>query len=143
MFKDRTNKFVYSQGLKENAFSLIEILVALSILAFVLTAFHTSLTQASNSIKNAEIKSEAQIAAQQVLDVLRLANPSTLPRTRTSDPAENIIVGRTTYQVLVTYCSNLTYCPPTTTNDTRHVAVDVKYNNQLVYEVESVFTKLN
>lgn len=128
---------------KEGAFSLLEMLVAISILAGVLSAFHGSLTQASNSIKNAEIKSEAQIAAQQVLDVLRLANPISLPGTTTIDATKNIVVGKTTYQVKVTYCKNLTYCPPATTPKTRHIAVDVNYNNKLVYEVESVFTKLN
>ncbi len=140
---DRTNKITCTQVQREQAFSLIEMLVSISILGFVLSAFHTSLTQASNSIKNAEIKSEAQIAGQQILDVVRLSNPATLPSSTTSTAAQNIVVGNTTYQVTVTYCRNLTYCPPTTTNDTRHVAVDVRYNNQLIFEVESVFTKLN
>lgn len=143
MFKDRTNTRASFVLAKEDAFSLLEMLVAISILAFVLTAFHSSLSHASTSIKNAEIKSEAQIAGQQVLDLIRLSNPAILPDTITSDAAENIIVGNTTYQVVATYCRNENYCPPITTNDTRHVAVDVYFNNELIFEVESVYTKLN
>ncbi len=136
-------KFLGEKCISSQGFSLMEVMVALMIIGIVSTTFSSAVMQANSMLKLAEIKSEAQIAAQQVFDQIRLDDTTTMPTTESSDPAVNIVFGNKTYNVVVTYCSNLTYCPPTASNETRHLKVVVSYNSKEVYEVESVLTKLN
>ncbi len=136
-------KFLGRNFNSASGFSLIEVLVALIIIGIVSATFSTSVMQANSMLRLGEIKSEAQIAAQQVFDQMRLENTTTMPSTVTSNAPINITFGARTYQVVVTYCSNMTYCPPTATSETRHLKVVVTYDSKEVYEVESVLTKLN
>ncbi|NLF25020.1 MAG: type II secretion system protein [Deltaproteobacteria bacterium] len=119
-------------------FTLVEVLVALGVLALVTSAVAPSFLRFMHYNTRTEIKTEAIQAAQRVLDELRLSDPRTLP-TSGSTPSETVMVGGRSYDVTVSYCENATYCP---SENTRHLTVDVVYKGEQVYEVETVYTRL-
>lgn len=121
-----------------SGFTLLEVLVALTILALGMTAvapgFHT---QAKFNYR-AEIKTAAIQAAQLKLDRLRLLDPMTLPSTGTSN-LEAILIGGREFVVESGYCEDSQYC---VSNRMRHITVRVYYRDMQVYEIETVYTKL-
>jgi len=120
------------------AFSLLEVLVSLSIFSVgalaAASAFSTQLSFNSQS----ETRSGAIMAAQQVLDEIRISDPASLPSSGTS-AAQNITIGNKLYVVTVTYCSPSTYC---TSTNIRALKAIVKHNNSTVYTVDTIYAQL-
>jgi general secretion pathway protein I len=118
-------------------FTLLEALVALAILgialAGLLPAFQTFLD--ANSVS--EERSNAVAAAQQVMELLRQQDPSSLPSSGTST-VETIQVGDHEYEVVATYCAEADYC----STAARHIVLEVSFAGNAVYQVETVFTQL-
>lgn len=122
---------------QERGFTLLETLVALSLFAIVsvsmLPAFigHLKINQRS------ELKTGAIQAAQIVLEELRLENPETLPQL---GQIENLSVpsAERIYAVEVVYCGVTTHC----TTRSRQVDLTVRYQNEVLYEISTVFTRL-
>ena len=84
------------------------------------------------------IRIQAISAAQQVLDGLRVSDPSTFPTTG-SDAARNVQIAGRTFSVVVTYCAITSLCTAVTT---RHLRASVNYKGKKRYEVDTVFSQL-
>ena len=76
-------------------------------------------------------------ASQQVLEALRLEDPEAMPSSGSLSP-QTITVGSQQFQAIVSFCVNNIYC----TTTSRHVTVDLFVDGMKVYDVETVFTKL-
>ena len=146
---------------------LIEVLVAIAILATILVFIVPSFTFYLQVNTQSEIRTQAVTLAQEALEQLRLFDPRLLPTSGeypisadytnssstpqtcpdssngntsngTTNPCEVERHGRK-YEVKVAFCpENTSYC----NDNQRHVRVEVKYRGDTVYEVETVFTKL-
>ena len=125
----------------KSGFTLLEFIVSMGILSFAISGFLSSSISMSNMLSKSDIQSKAILVAQEVLDEIRLYDLNTLPSTQQSDAAINITVDGTTLSAIVTYCKNSTYCPPTSSNDVRHINVDIYYQGKKVYDIETVYTK--
>lgn len=133
----RTSEFTSSPS-HESGFSLIEVMAALFIVSLVSAFMATGFVAQLKYNQDAEIKSAAVSAAQTVLEELRTIDPATMPNSGSTAP-ESITVGRFTFDVTTSYCSNATYC---TSNAFRHVRVSVAQRGQVKYDVETVFSQL-
>lgn len=126
--------------------SLIEVLVSISLLGIVTTVFITSSISMSRMLSNAETKSQAVLAAQEVLEPLRQEKPSNLPDTLTvQSPVEVDLNGRI-YDVIITYCEEAQYCSSNVTGGlvgSRHIKAEVLYEGESYYEIETVFTEFS
>ena len=118
-------------------FTLLEAILALALLAIVLTgllpAFFVCLT---TNTRNEE-RTQAAAVAQRAMENLRLQNPASLPSSGSSSP-EFVVVGNREFEVVERYCVRSEYCG----TDSRHLVVDVSYGGRRVISVESVFTRL-
>lgn len=117
--------------------TLIETLVALAILGISLAGILPSfVTQLHSNTRNEE-RSGAVIAAQWVLDSLRLQDPSTLPATGASAP-QLVTIGASPYEVTTRYCQRTAFCGV----NSRHLRIEVRLRNRELYDVETVYTRL-
>jgi len=118
-------------------FTLVESLVALSILGIALAAMMPGfLTQTDVNTLNEE-RWGAVEAAQQVMEELRQVNPGSLP-TSGSAATQVVTVGNRDYEVVVSYCRRNEYCG----SDSRHLAAEVQFGGRVIYTVETVYTRL-
>lgn len=123
--------------MNERGFSLVESLCALAILAIALLGVVPTFYVLVNVDTLSEQRSNAVAAAQQVMEGLRQASPSSLPTSGTS-AVQRVSVGRRDYEVTAHYCVNSTFC----TADMRHIVLDVSFGGRNVYIVETVYTRL-
>ncbi len=124
-------------AVSERGFTLVEAAMALLILAVVLVGVLPAFTMLLNANTRSEVRSEAVGATQIVLEGLRLSDPSTMPNEGADDPVYHTI-GDRDFEVITRYCIRPEYCGPTS----RHLLVEVFLDNRKVYDVETVFTKL-
>lgn len=118
-------------------FSLVETLVALAILGIALTGILPSfLSQAQTNSRCAE-RSGAVLAAQQMLESMRLTDPETMPDEGAAAP-QLLTIGGVEYEVVVRYCANEALCNPVS----RHITVDVNLRGRKIYDVETIYTQL-
>lgn len=122
----------------KKGFTLVELLVALGIFSVAMAAVVPALINFAQSNTKNEQRMGAVVAAQQRLDELRLVDPATLPTN--GSVTANYDSGDRTYSVQTYYCSNNTYCATTTM---RHIKVQVRYKNKLLYEAETVYAQLS
>lgn len=120
----------------QDGFSLVEVMFSIAIFAVaslgVAKAFSTHL-QINTA---AERKSGAILAAQQVLDELRLEDPASFPSSGTE--TRSVTVGRRTFSVVVTYCVLAAYCSGTS----RSLDISVLHNGAVQFEVQTVYAQL-
>lgn len=128
-------KFISSK--KICGFTLLEVLVSLVLFSIAGIAMAKSFTHHLSTNTRNEQRSAAVMAAQQVLDGLRVLDPATFPSSGST--TQNITVGIRTFSVTTTYCSNITYCP---NNNTKHIKVDVKLRGTTIYSVSTVYVQL-
>lgn len=117
-----------------NGFSLIEALVAVSILSIALAAIAPIFISYAQVNRESQYKTQALALAQQIVDGLRQREFSEWP---TSGRTEAVSSDGTEYQTRVSYCTgSLTYC----SDGARHLKVEVSKNDKIYYQVETVYT---
>ncbi len=122
----------------QRGFTLIEVMISLLIFSVVLGGMAPAFVSQLKSNSRSQIRTEAIAVSQQVMDSLRLQNPSTLPVSGSSSP-EIITFGNRSYSAVAFYCEATAYC---TTANNRHITVRVSHNNVQVFETQSVYTQL-
>jgi len=127
--------------MKDAGFTLIEVLVALTIMGIISVAMAPSFISHARMNTMSEKKTEAIQAAQMILDGTRIQDMSSLP-TSGSATAVSVDIGDRVYEVVVKYCEASQYCPPTVSNNTRHITAEVFLDGDEIYELQTVFTKL-
>ena len=125
-------------AVNERGTTLVEALFAIAILGFAVSGIMGGLMTLVDASGNSEDRSMAIPASQQVLEALRLQDPELDMPDSGSDPPQTITVGSQQFQAIVHYCLNQTYC----TTTSKHVTVDLYVDGMKVYDVETVFTKL-
>lgn len=123
--------------MSERGFTLLEALIAMAILGIVLAGLVPAFQAFMDANSVSEERSNAVAAAQQVMEILRQEDPSGLPSSGTSS-VQTVSVGNHDYEVVATYCSKPSYC----SSAARHIIVEVSFAGSAVYQVESVFTRL-
>ncbi len=132
--------YLYSlHNTRSKGFTVLEVLVALALLAVVIASASSSLVTHQSYNHDGEVRSEAAIAAQTVLDEIRQLDIKTLPTSGFENPRIKTLNSNRPYSVVVTYCANLTLC---SSNTVRHLSVEVKHRDKVVYNTETVFTDL-
>lgn len=123
--------------MKEKGFTLIEVIIAMTILGVGLAAM-APLFLAHLQINNrSELRNGAVLVAQQTLDTLRLQNPITMPTSGSTTP-QSVTMGGRTYKVITTYCVFTNYC----NSGSRHIRVEVQFRGKTLYTVDTVYTQL-
>ena len=123
--------------MNEKGFTVIETLLAILLLGVVLTGIVPGFLTFLDTNTSSEESSDAVAAAQFVLERLRLEDPSTLPSSGSSKP-EIVDVGGHEYEVVNHYCTVKEFCG----TDSRHIRVEVFYGGESLFEIESVYTRL-
>jgi len=121
---------------KEKGFSLIEVMVSLSILGFTSSLMLTSFINQIRTINRSVIKSGAVLAASFVLDDIRAGDISALPMSG-EDEAIRVVKDSKDYDIFISYCLDSTFC----STNTREITAKVFYNLKEVYSVKTVYTK--
>ncbi len=121
----------------ERGLTLVETMFAVAILGFAVSGIMVAFMTLVDASSNSEERSMAIPASQQVLEALRLQDPEAMPSSGSLSP-QTITVGAQQFQAVVSFCTNNIYC----TTTSRHVTVDLFVDGVKVYDVETVFTKL-
>jgi len=121
----------------DQGFSLIESLIGLALLAVVLASLLPAFLTLMDANTFSEEHSAALAAGQRAMEKLRLTDPGSLPA-QGSSPAQVIVVDGREFEVLTHYCRVAEYC----TGDTRHVTVEIRYGGHEVYDVDTVYTRM-
>lgn len=119
-------------------FTLVEVMVALTIFALVSASMMGAFLQQSRFNTLSEQKTEAIAAAQLVMDEIRVMDPASLPGSGSWEP-EEIEIGDRVYQVRASFCERAELC---LSNSIRHVTVSVEHNGRPMFEVETVYAQL-
>lgn len=117
--------------------SLVEALVAIAILGIALAAAVPGFLLQAETNTRSEVRTGAVAAAQVVLEQYRLADPSTLPSSGTQ-AADPVRLGPRTYEISAEFCSVAELCD----SESRHIVVEVRHESEIIYTVETVFTRL-
>ncbi len=121
---------------EEKGFSVIEVMISISLFAVALGAIATSSYKNMNFNTIMEQKSVATTVAQQMLEDFRQGDPVALPTSGTT--SVNIVRGNRTFVATTTYCATPAYC----TTSSRHLSVTVSYKNKSLVTLSTVFTAL-
>lgn len=123
--------------------TLIEALVAVSILAILLAAVVPAFTNALRINTRSESRSQAVAAAQTVLESLRAQPPSAWPAYSAGGdpPVQQVEVGRRTFDVTVRYQE---YCDASGDcfDNAREIDLEVSFRDEVRYTVSTVYTEL-
>ena len=123
----------------QQGFTLVEVLVALGIFAFLISVASSSLRMNMTTNYRGQLRFEAAQAAQTIIDEIRYEDVSELPTSGLEDVREIHIDTTRSYEVHVEYCSDTTHC---TSNDVRQIEVWVKHRGQTIYQTETIFTAM-
>jgi prepilin-type N-terminal cleavage/methylation domain-containing protein len=123
--------------LNARGFSLIESLIGLALLAVVLVSLLPAFLTLMDANTFSEEHSAALAAGQRVMERLRLTDPGSLPSTGSSAVQVVVVDGRE-FEVLAHYCRVAEYC----SGETRHVTVVIRYGGHEVYDVDTVYTRM-
>jgi len=118
-------------------FSLIESLIGLALLAIVLASLLPAFLTLMDANTFSEEHSAALAAGQRAMERLRLIDPGSLPTAGSSEVQVIVVDGRE-FEVLAHYCGVAEYCA----GDTRHVRVEIRYGGHEVYDVDTVYTRM-
>jgi prepilin-type N-terminal cleavage/methylation domain-containing protein len=123
--------------MSERGFTVLESLVALGILGVALAAMVPSFQTFMDANSVSETRSNGLAAAQEVMEILRQQDPSTLPTSGASSP-QAVQIGEHVYEVVARYCESSEFCNA----DSRHIIVEVSFAGKSIYVVETVYTRL-
>ena len=115
---------------------ILEVVIAMAILIIALTALIPSFIYYLRTNTSSEVRTQAIIVAQQVLEELRLKDPASLPTQGQQTITRN--QGGRSFTVVVNYCQDPSLC----SGNARHLVLEVKQGGKRVYEVETVYTSL-
>jgi general secretion pathway protein I len=118
-------------------FTLLESVVALAILGIALAGMLPCFQRFMDANTSSEEHSNAVAVGQEIMEFLRQQDPGSLPTSGDSG-VQTMRVGLHEYEFVVKYCEVSTYCGTAS----RHVVVEVRFAGKIIYEVESVFTRL-
>lgn len=121
----------------QRGFTLMEVMVATVVFGLVATTMASSFISQARFNYNSSVQSGATVAAQQVMDELRLMDITSLPTSGSS--AQTRAVGARTYTITTSYCVIPAYCA---TASTRHLQVQVAHRGRDIYAIETIFTQL-
>jgi prepilin-type N-terminal cleavage/methylation domain-containing protein len=119
----------------EQGFTLVEVIVAMVIFVIAISLVVPAFTSFLSLNSGNEQQTQAVRAAQQVLDRIRLQDPTSLT---TNPPVQSVAVGGHPYQVAVVYCYTAAYCDP----GSKDVEVEVSDNGKLLFSAETVYTQV-
>lgn len=126
----------------EDGLTLVEALIAVSILAILLGAVVPAFVDALRINTSSETRSQAVAAAQTVLDSLRAEPPDAWPAYVAGEPpVRQVEVGRRTFDVTIRYreyCDDDGEC----FDNAREIDVEVSFRDQVRYRVSTVYTEL-
>ncbi|MCC6220931.1 MAG: type II secretion system protein [Deltaproteobacteria bacterium] len=122
----------------EQGSSLLEVMVSISILGLVMAGIMPAFVYHTRFNTQSELRTDAIMAAQFVLDQIRLQDPNTLPTSGSTGPT-GVNIGDRLFNVTNYYCEDADYCASA---NNRHIRVEAAYNNSVIYDVETVFTQL-
>lgn len=123
----------------ERGFNLVEVLASLGLMAVMSWSLLGGFVGQAKVNTFSEVRSQAAVAAQEVLDGYRQQDPALLPTSGTV-VVNNTIDGRT-YEVTTSFCLNATYCPASSTR-IRHLEATVRFGGLVVYQTETVYVQL-
>lgn len=116
--------------------TLIEAVIAIAILAILMAGLVPGFVSFSQTNTRMELRSGAVAVAQQVMDGLRVTGVPVGVTTRTVDS------GVRTYNVNIFVCSEgSANC--FTSNDARHIRLEVSFDGVTHYQVETVYTSFD
>jgi prepilin-type N-terminal cleavage/methylation domain-containing protein len=121
----------------QRGFTLLEGLLALAILGIALAGILPAFFGYMHVNTRNEVRTGAVAAAQQQMEALRFADPSTMPSSGSTGPSY-VAIEKREYELVSRYCIRSEFC----STNSRHVLVEVGYGGNVVYQTESVFTKL-
>lgn len=121
----------------ERGFTVLEAILAMSILAIALVGVLPSFGTMLDANTLSETRSDAVAAAQLVVEDLRRQDMTELPSTGSS-PVFFIELGSREFEGRIHYCPDPTYCTP----GSRFLVVEIFFGGRTVYRVETVFTQL-
>jgi type II secretion system protein I len=122
---------------QQQGFNLIEVLVAMALIAVVSNSMVASFATQSRFNSNAEERTRASQVAQVVLDDLRSDDVTLMPTTGLQ--TRSVVLAGKSYSVRIDYCSSSEHC---TSNTIRHLRVRVSRSGVSLYDVQTVYTQL-
>lgn len=117
--------------------TIVEAMFALALLGIAATALMSAIMVQVETNNQNEIRASAVTAAEQVLESLRLIDPSAMPKTGSGAPTL-VEVGGLEFETVTRYCTEPAIC----TVGTRHLIVEVHFEGETLYDVETVYTQL-
>lgn len=125
-------------GVREGGFTLVEMLLALLVLGLMMSVVLPAIGSNAAINTRSELRTQASLAAQRVLDEARTRDPVSLPMSGSAPPAL-VNVGGRTFQVTLSYCTVPAYC----SGSARQLRAGVSLNGADVLGVETVYTSVN
>ena len=121
----------------EAGFSLLEVMVALVIFGIVSAGMASAFVSHLGYNYDSSLRSDAIAATQIVMENYRTVSPATLPSTGTG-AVQIITIDDRDFTVTPQFCANAQFCSAAT----RHIRLQVSYQGQNIYALETVYTQL-
>ncbi len=118
----------------QRGFTLLEVLVSLSILAIALSSLMPVFASLSKFNTQMDFKTKAIAAGQERMESIRESDHSTIPTSGSVDT--NHVIDGTPLLLTTTYCETSSFC----TGDNKHISIDIIHNGNKIHELETVFT---
>ena len=112
--------------------SLVSAAILLIVMASVMPAFISNLQINSDS----EISADAVVAGRYVLEGYRAANTRDIPSTGSQE--DTVTVRERAYTVTSYFCERNEFC----TGESRHIRLEVAFEEEVEYETETVYTRI-
>lgn len=128
-----TTKYSSKINRNQQGFTLLEVLISLSILAIALSSLMPVFASLSKFNTKMDFKTKAIAAGQERLEAIRESDHATIPTSGTVDT--NHVVDGTPLIAKTTYCKTSSFC----TGDNKHIFVEIMHNGNKIHELETVF----
>ncbi len=128
--------------MKNQGFTLLEVLVSLTLVAIVTTTMTNSALMNARTNNSIHLKLTSATIAQEILDSMRTLNQDeiqSLPSTSGTTTTQTKTVDGKTFTVNTVYCLNTAFCD----TDMRHITLRILYRGIQVYEIQTIYSSLN
>ena len=123
--------------MSERGFTLTEVVAALAVLSLAMVGLLGAFQTFMDTNTLTEERSDAVAAAQMVMEMLREPDPGSLPSSGSST-MQYVDAGQHEFGIVIHYCTASEFCG----TDSRHIILEVSHGGDVVYTVESVYTRL-